>query len=63
MIRSLKYTTAPNIVLSRPLTMEILDLEKLRFSVFPKNDGENYFRFRFPVQIRVLHPRLGQKRQ
>jgi len=40
--------------------MEILDLEKLRFSVFHQNGGHNYFRFRFSIQIRVLHPRPGR---
>ena len=38
-----------------PTATEILDLEKPRFSVFRQNGGQNYFRFRFSVQIRVPH--------
>jgi len=55
---------AQNIDLPRPIATEIFDLEKPRFSFlkvfFRQNGGKNYFRVRFSVQIRVLHPRLGR---
>ena len=51
---------AQNIDLPRPIATEILDLEKPRLSVFRKNGSKNYFRIRFSIQIRVLHPRLGR---
>ena len=60
MLKSVKYTAAHNIDLPRPIATEILDLEKPRFSIFRQNGGQNYIRFRFSVQIRILHRRLGR---
>jgi len=40
-----------------------LDHEKPRFSIFRQNGGQNYFRFQFSVQIRVLHLDLVDQAQ
>ena len=55
-----KVNYGPKYRPSTAIAMEILDLEKPRFSVFRQNGGQNYFRLRFSVQIRVLNRRLGR---
>jgi len=42
-----------------PQNVNFIQIFEKYFSVFRQNGGQNYFWFRFSVQYRLLHPRLG----
>jgi len=62
MFTSLKYVAAPNIEAGRPMATGLEKAENPKKLGFFQNGGENYFRFRFSLQIRVLRVQLSRKR-
>jgi len=62
MFASLKYVTAPNIEAMRPIATGLEKAKNPKKLGFFQNGGENYFRFRFLLQIRVLRVQLSRKR-